>query len=209
MEATSGYIRRIPPFFKSAQLSLSQDTDRKPRADSVRNRELLLNTAKAAFAEVGADVALEEIARRAGVGIGTLYRHFPTRDALMAAVYRREVDQLSAAAERLLAEGPPLKALEVWLNLMIDYMATKRVIAPALRASPGEGEKAYAAGGPAIAGSMQRLTEAAIAAGEMRSEVTQEDVFRLMMGVTHGYDQPGWEPSARRLIGILVAGLRA
>jgi len=190
-------------------MSLSEDPDRKPRADSLRNRELLLNTAKDAFAKDGAEVALEEIARRAGVGIGTLYRHFPNRGALLAAVYRREVEQLSEAAERLLAEKPPMEALEVWLNLMVDYMATKRVIAPALRASPGEGERAFAAGGPAIAGSMQRLTQAAIAAGQMRAEVTQEDIFRLMMGVTHGYDLPGWEHSARRLIGILVAGLRS
>src|SRR5579859_684933 len=108
--------------------------DRKPRADSLRNRDLLLTTAKAAFAEAGAEVALEEIARRAGVGIGTLYRHFPTRSALLAGVYQREIDQLTGAADALLREKAPAEAMEAWLNLLIDYMNTKRVEVPALKA---------------------------------------------------------------------------
>ena len=131
--------------------------DRKPRADSLRNREQLLTAAKAAFAEDGADVALEAIARRAGVGIGTLYRHFAARESLLAAVYRREVDQLAGAVEPLLAAHRPVEALRAWLNLLVDYMATKRVIAPVLSASPGEGQEAYAASGPAILGAMARL----------------------------------------------------
>ena len=89
---------------------------RKLRADAERNREQLIAAAKAAFAARGADAPLEDIARRAGLGIGTLYRHFPTREPLLAAVYRREVEQLAAAADRLLAERPPLAALEAWLG---------------------------------------------------------------------------------------------
>src|SRR5580658_7642845 len=104
---------------------------RKPRADAMRNREHLLEIAKLAFADAGADVSLEEIARRAGVGIGTLYRHFPTRGAVVEAVYRREVRQLASAAERLLAEGPPGEALHQWMRLFVDYIATKKVIASA------------------------------------------------------------------------------
>lgn len=189
-------------------MSGSLQKERKPRADSLRNREQLLAAAKSAFAEVGAEAPLEEIARRAGVGIGTFYRHFPTRDALLAAVYRREVEQLSHAADTLLADRPPLAALEAWLNLLVDYMATKRVIAPALRASVGEGQQAYAASGPAITDALAKLTRAAVAAGDVLPDIGPEDVFRLMIGVSHGYDQPGWEASARRLIGVLVAGLR-
>ena len=166
--------------------------------------------AKVAFAERGADVALEEIARRAGLGIGTLYRHFPTREALLAAVYRREVEQLAAAADRLLAERPPLAALQAWLGQLVDYLATKRVVAPALQASPGgEGSAAYAAGGAAVADAMRRVMEAALASGEMRADVTPDDLMRLLAGIAQGYDRPDWAPSARRLIAVLVAGLRA
>lgn len=182
---------------------------RKPRADSLRNREQLLTAAKAAFAEAGAEVPLEEIARRAGVGIGTLYRHFPTRDALLSAVYRREVEQLAGAAETLLAERTPLAAFERWLHMLIDYMATKRVIAPALQASSGEGPKVYASSGEAIRQAMDRLVHAAAASGEIRPDLRPEDLFRIVIGLSHGYDQPDWEASARRLIGILMAGLKA
>ena len=181
---------------------------RKPRVDSVRNREQLMAAAKVAFTERGADVALEEIARSAGLGIGTLYRHFPTRDALLAAVYRREVDQLAAAADRLLDERPAGEAFEAWLGQLVDYMATKRVIAPALQASPGEGSAAYAASGPAIAGAINRLARAAIASGDIRADIQPDDLMRLISGLTQGYDRPDWAPSARRLISVLMAGLR-
>lgn len=190
-------------------MSLGKEKVRKPRADSLRNREQLLEAAKAAFSEVGADVPLEEIARRASVGIGTLYRHFPTRDALLAAVYRREVEQLSGSADTLLATHPALEALEAWLHLLVDYMATKRVIAPALRASAGEGQEAYAASGAAITNALAKLTRAAVASGDVLPEIGPEDVYRAMVGVSYGYDQPGWEPSARRLIGVFMAGLKA
>src|ERR1700744_4572428 len=119
---------------------------RKPRADAQRNRERLIDAAKAAFTETGPDVSLEEIARRAEVGIGTLYRHFPTRDAVGEAGYRRELEQLVQAAEGLLAEGTPLEALRAWLRLSVDYLATKRVIAPALNATP-TGSTLYKSGG--------------------------------------------------------------
>jgi AcrR family transcriptional regulator len=208
-------MRRPPPLYKDrlhGEIDVTEDssrTSRKPRADSLRNREQLLEAAKAMFSQAGADASLEEIARRAGVGIGTLYRHFPTRDALLAAVYRREVDQLSLAADTLLTELEPVAALEAWLHLLIDYLATKRVIGPALRASTdGEGSAAYAASGPAIRGALDRLAQAATEQGAFRPDVTPDDLFRLLVGLSHGYDQPGWEASARRLVGILTAGLR-
>ena len=189
-------------------MSVDKEKERKPRADSLRNREQLLETAKAAFADVGADVSLEEIARRAGVGIGTLYRHFPTRDALLAAVYRREVEQLTASAEALLVGRPAGEALEAWLHLLVDYMATKRVIAPALQASAGEGRQVYASSGAAITDTLERLARAALASGDIRADVSPDDLYRMLVGVSHGYDQPDWEPSARRLIAILMAGLK-
>jgi AcrR family transcriptional regulator len=190
-------------------VSVGNQTSRKPRADSLRNREQLLEAAKAAFNTAGAEASLEEIARRAGVGIGTLYRHFPTRDALLAAVYRREVAQLSAAVDTLLASHEPVQALEAWLHLLIDYLATKRVIGPALRtATDGDGQAAYAASGPMIREAMDRLAQAAMERGAFRAEVTPDDLFRLLVGLSHGYDQPGWEASARRLVGILTAGLK-
>ena len=182
---------------------------RKPRADSLRNRERLMTVAKAAFTTAGPDVALEAVARQAGVGIGTLYRHFPDRAALLAAVYRRELDQLSAAADQLLADKPPVEALEAWLGQLVSYMATKRVIAPALQASPGPGQEAYAAAGPVLFETLTRLGEAAIASGGIRADVTPDDLFRLIAGLSFGYDRPDWEPSARRLISVLMAGLKA
>jgi len=182
---------------------------RKPRADSLRNREHLLATAKSVFTEAGTDAALEEIARRAEVGIGTLYRHFPTRGALLAAVYQREVEHLSQSADRLLAEKPPVEALELWFEELIAYMATKRVVVPALKADPGEGAKAVAAGGPTIHETFARLVAAGAKAGAMRAGLEIEDLHRLLVGFAHGYDQPGWEPAARRLAAILIAGLRS
>jgi AcrR family transcriptional regulator len=185
-----------------------RERERKPRADSLRNRERLLAAAKTAFGEIGVDAALEEIARRAGLGIGTLYRHFPTRDALLAAVYQREVEQLSTSAGALLASRPAGEAMKAWMHLLVDYMATKRVIAPALRASSGEGAEVYASSGAAIGLTMMRLLDAAVASGDVRADVQPEDLYRMMMGITHGFEQPNWEPSARRLIDVLMAGLK-
>ncbi|HJV41466.1 helix-turn-helix domain-containing protein [Caulobacter sp.] len=182
---------------------------RKPRADSLRNRELLLTAAKAAFNEAGADAPLEDVARRAGVGIGTLYRHFPTREALVAAVYAREIEQLAASADNLLSERPAGEALGAWLDLLIDYMATKRVVAPALRADPGEGSRVYASSGPTVLATLQRLTDAAHEAGAIRPDIGFEDILRMMSGLSVGYEQPDWEAGARRLLSVMMAGLRA
>lgn len=209
MEEGSGYIFGGALRFSRPMPEDSETKPRKPRADSLRNRDLLLAAAKTAFTELGADAPLEDIARRAGVGIGTLYRHFPVREALIAAVYAREVEQLSASADRLLAERPAGEALEAWLNLLIDYMATKRVVAPALRADPGEGSRVYASSGAAILPTLERLTEAARAAGDIRTDIGFDDILRMMSGLSIGYEQPGWDAGARRLLSVMMAGLRA
>jgi AcrR family transcriptional regulator len=181
---------------------------RKPRADGQRNRERLMAAAKAAFAGAGPEVSLEEIARRAEVGIGTLYRHFPTRDAIVEAVYRREVRQLADSAVRLLDRAAPGDALHEWMRLFVDYIATKKVIASALGSIVGGVSALYAASGARITEAMSLLVERAIASGDIRADADPADLLRALMGFTYGNTGPGWEASARRLIDILMDGLR-
>jgi AcrR family transcriptional regulator len=181
---------------------------RKPRIDAQRNRERLIDAAKGAFAEAGPDVSLEEIARRAEVGIGTLYRHFPTRGAVVEAVYRREVQQLADAAERLLANHTPVEALGAWLKLFVDYMATKKVIAPALGSVAGGVSELYAASGVVMRAAVERLLAAAMAAGEIRSDVEAADVMQALIGFALGASGPDWEARTLRLIDIMMDGLR-
>jgi AcrR family transcriptional regulator len=181
---------------------------RKPRADAERNRERLIDAAKTAFAEVGTEVSLEEIARRAGVGIGTLYRHFPTRDAVVAAVYRREVEQIADAARRLLTSDAPGDALHEWMRLFVDYIATKKLVASALGSMAGGAKQLYAASGLSLADAITLLMERARAAGDIRADADPADVLRALVGFTYGASGPGWEASARRLIDILMDGLR-
>jgi AcrR family transcriptional regulator len=190
---------------------MSVDTSgaaRRPRADAQRNRERLLEAAKAAFAEAGAEVSLDEIARRAGVGIGTLYRHFPTRDAIVEAVYRREVEQLAGAAARLLETLPPGVALHEWMRLFIDYIATKKVMAAALSGIAGGAAALYAASGPRITEAMALLVDRATAAGDIRSGVEPLDLLHALVGLSYANATPGWQASALRLIDILMDGLR-
>jgi AcrR family transcriptional regulator len=180
---------------------------RKPRADAVRNRELVLEAAKAVFSAGGADASLEAVARRAGVGIGTLYRHFPTREALYEAVYRREVEQLGDLAEQLKNEPKPVDALRRWLRSTVEFVATKKGMMAALALAHGSPElNSY---------SRERLTKAvgalldrAIAAGEIRSDVNPEDLVRALVGMCLLHDQPGWQSTVARLLDVLVDGLR-
>jgi len=181
---------------------------RKPRADARRNREGLLEAAKTAFAEVGAEASLEEIARRAGLGIGTLYRHFPTRDAVVEAVYRREVQQLADAAPRLIESMAPAEALRAWMRLFIDYIAAKRVIAPALKLLVGGGSALYADSGARINEAIALLVERARASGDIRPNAESADLLRALIGFAYVNSAPDWEASARRLIDLLIDGLK-
>ncbi len=180
---------------------------RRPRADALRNREALIDAAKAAFTEAGPEVSLEEIARRADVGIGTLYRHFPTRDAVIEAVYRREVDQLSDAASALLKAHPPLDAMRRWLNLSIDYLATKKLIAPALGTLSG-GAALMAHSGSRLVGAVSALLEAAQRAGAVRADVRAADLVQAFAGIAYNTGAPGWRDSAERHADIIIAGIR-
>jgi AcrR family transcriptional regulator len=181
---------------------------RKPRADGQRNRERLMEAAKAGFSETGPDVSLDEIARRAGVGIGTLYRHFPTRDAIVEAVYRREVEQLADGATRFMESLPPGEALHQWMRLFVDYVATKKVMASALGAMVGGVSELYAVSGAQIIGAMALLVERAIASGDIRADVESDDLLRALVGFTYSNTSPGWQASGLRLIDILMDGLR-
>ncbi len=181
---------------------------RKPRADGARNRQSLIDAAKAGFAEVGLEVSLEDIARRAGVGIGTLYRHFRTREAVVDAVYRHEVEQLADAVPRLLETLSPGEALHRWMHLFIDYIATKRLIAPSLKAAVSRTPELYASSTELITRAIGTLVARAIDSGEVRPDTNANDLLRGMVGVSFSNTDPGWEASARRLIDILMDGLR-
>lgn len=168
-----------------------------------------MEAAKAAFADVGADVSLDEIARRAGVGIGTLYRHFPTRDAIVEAVYRREVEQLAGSATRLLGSLSPGEALHEWMRLFVDYIATKKVMASALSSIVGSTTELHAFSGTQITGAMVLLVDRACAIGDIRPDVDPNDLLRALVGFTYGNTSPGWQASALRLIDVLMDGLRS
>ena len=181
---------------------------RKPRADAQRNRERLMEAAKAAFTRGGTEVSLDDVARTAGVGVGTLYRHFPTRDALIEAVYRAEVESLSRAAERLSAEHPPVEALRAWMRLFVDYIATKHLIAPALKTILGDASQLFASTGEQMRRAIETLVARAVATGDIRPDLEPFDLLRALVGVANVAASPDWEASAKRLVDILVAGSR-
>ncbi|MFC2968522.1 TetR/AcrR family transcriptional regulator [Acidimangrovimonas pyrenivorans] len=186
----------------------SAKASRKPRADSLRNREKLLAAAAEIFRDGGPEASLDAVARRAGVGIGTLYRHFPTRDALFEAVYRRDVDQLADLAEELAAAEDPVAALRDWLHRGVDVVATKKgMLATLALATEGKQELfAYTTGRMYAAAGM--LLDRAVAAGALRSDVAAEDVLRALVGLCSMRDQPDWRQSVTRLLDIFVDGLK-
>jgi AcrR family transcriptional regulator len=169
---------------------------------------LLIDAAKTGFAEMGLNVCMEEIARRAGVGIGTLYRHFPSREAVVEAVYRREVEQLAEAVPQLLKGLPPGEALHKWMHLFVDYIATKRLIAPCLAAAATRTPTLHASSVELITGAISALVKRAVDSGEVRKDIDPSDLLRALVGVSYGNPSEGWEPSARRLVDILMDGLR-
>ncbi len=181
---------------------------RKPRTDGLRNRDLLLVAAKAAFDEHGVDVPPVDVAKRAGVGVGTLYRHFPTRDDLVEAVFAYDVEQLVQAAHSLLKEHSAGEALALWLGEVISYVAAKRVIAPVLYADVGTRAQLRARSEVTLSEAMRSLVEAAHAADAIRADLCFEDIARMMAGLCRDNDHPGWESSARRLLEIMMLGLR-
>ena len=186
----------------------SSQPARKPRTDALRNRERILEVAKGAFTRRGADASLDEIAKQAGVGPGTLYRHFPTRDALIEAVYRTEVEKLAAAAHGFAAAMSPVEALRAWLLLFVDYVAAKHIIAPALNSVAGGPSRLYEGSRSLVQGAIDELVRSAKKSGEVRSDVNASDLLRAVIGVSYVGSGGDWRHSARRLVDILVAGSR-
>jgi len=179
---------------------------RSPRADSLRNRERLIEAATEVFSGGRGQASLEAVARSAGVGIGTLYRHFPTREALFDAVYRREVDQLCELAEELAQDGEPVEALRRWLHANVRLVAAKKGMIAALQLAASSELKAY---------SFERLSEAldlllrrGAAAGKIRGDVTADDLLRTIVGIFYADSPSDWQASALRLVDVFVDGLR-
>ena len=186
----------------------SQTIDRKPRADAQRNRAGILEVAKQEFTRSGANTSLEEIAKQAGVGPGTLYRHFPTREELLQAVYQSEVEKLAAAERKFAQTMPPTEALRAWLLLFVDAIATKQIIAPALNALIGDPKKVFEASYAQIHDAIRALVKRAVKSGDIRKDLDPIDLLRALVGVANVATSPDWQQSARRLVDILVIGSR-
>ena len=181
---------------------------RKPRADALRNRDRLLAAAKAVFSAGGPDASLEAVARRADVGIGTLYRHFPTREALYEAVYRHEVEQLGELADELKGEASPVEALRLWLRSNVEFVATKKGMSAALALAAQANSELMAFSYDRLTKAVGALLDRAVAAGEIRGDVGPEDLLRALIGMCYLHDQPGWQASVVRLLDVFVDGLR-
>jgi len=187
-------------------MNASQASGRKPRADAVRNRERILEVAKRAFTRCGASASLDDIANDAGVGPGTLYRHFPTREELLQAVYRSEMEKLAAAERKFAQSMPPIEALRAWLLLFVDAIETKQIIAAALNSLIGDPKKVFAASYAQIHEALRSLVKRAIKSGDIRKDLDPMDLLRALVGVGNVASSPDWQQSARRLVDILITG---
>ena len=167
-----------------------------------------MSPARLAFARHGAEATLDDIARRAHIGPGTLYRHFPTRDALIEAIYRSEVEKLTAAGRHFAVTMPPLQALRAWMLLFIDHVASKKLILPAMDTVAGGSMRLIEGARGLVHSAFLALVQRAIDGGDLRADTDPDDLVRALVGVFHTTALPGWEPSARRIVEILIAGSR-
>jgi AcrR family transcriptional regulator len=186
----------------------SQPAQRKPRADAQRNRERILEVAKEAFTRSGANASLDDIAKEARVGSGTLYRHFPTREELLQGVYRSELEKLAAAERKFAQTMTPIEALRAWLLLFVDAIAAKELIAPALHTLVGDHKKVFAAAYAQMQEAIRSLVKRAIKSGDIRRDLDPIDLLRALVGVANVTTSPDWQQSARRLVDILITGSR-
>lgn len=192
----------------SATPENADKTAPKLRADARRNRDKLIEVAATAFAENGVETSLEDIARKAGVGIGTLYRHFPTREHLVEVVYQRELQILADAAEELALSEAADVALEQWMRRFVNYMATKRGMASSLKIIASSNSAMFAEGFGRIRSSFDRLLTAAQDQNLIRKDIGQADLMHAMSSIYSIPDTPEWRESANRLIGLLMDGMR-
>ena len=181
---------------------------RKPRSDAQRNRERILEVAKQVFTRRGADASMDEIAKRAKIGPGTLYRHFPTRDNLLEAVYITEVEKLAAAQKRLSAELTPIKALRAWLLVFIDYIAAKKIIIPALNAMAGGPSRVFEQSNQIMAEAANALASRAVASGDLRPDIDPRDFMRAIYGLSTVGSADDWPRKARKFVDIFLRGSR-
>jgi AcrR family transcriptional regulator len=199
----------LPMPAKRSQSAVRPPRPARPlRLDAQRNRARILEVAKEAFTRFGANASLDDIATQADVGPGTLYRHFPGRDALIEAVYRTEVEKLAAAERRFAEAMPPIEALRAWMLLFVDHIAAKQIIAPALNTVVGGSSKLYEASSGQIHGAIDALVKRAIRSGEIRRDLEPFDLLRALIGVAHVASGPDWQQSAKRLVDILITGSR-
>jgi AcrR family transcriptional regulator len=178
------------------------------RADAQRNRDRLLEVAVQAFSHDGPDVTLDAIAREAGVGIGTLYRHFPTREALIDAAYRSELARLCDSVDDLLRDLPPDQALRAWMDSFTDYMSTKRGMGEALRAVIASGGDPFSQSRARLIAAATTLLRAGVAAGSLRPDVAPEDLLASLSGISLATAGPEHREQAGRLLDLLMDGLR-
>jgi AcrR family transcriptional regulator len=181
---------------------------RKPRADAQRNRERILEVAKQVFTRRGGESSMDEIAKRAKIGPGTLYRHFPSRDDLLAAVYIGEVEKLAEAQRKFSAELRPVEALRAWMLVFIDYIAAKKIIAPALDAMVGGPSQVYQQSTRVMEEAANALASRAVASGDLRPDVDPMDMLRAIYGVSSAGSTDDWPVKARRFVDIIIQGSR-
>ncbi len=185
-----------------------QAKPRKPRIDLVRNRERLLEAAKVVFSAGGPDVSLDAVARQAEVGIGTLYRHFPTREALFEAVYRREVEQLAALAQTLAADPAPVAALRRWMHANVEFVATKKGMSSALAVALKSSSDLTVYSVERLSQALGLLLRRSIDAGDIRDDIGPEDLLRTMVGLCYVYEKPGWQENVFRVLDVFLDGMR-
>jgi AcrR family transcriptional regulator len=200
--------KKVPEREMTAEATRDAPAQKPLRADARRNRDRLVEVAAQAFATDGVDASLEEIAKRAGVGIGTLYRHFPTREHLVEVVYRREVEGLCQAADELAHQHPADVALELWMQRFVDYIGTKRGLATSLRLLLTTNSTLFSDTSGRVSGAMRRLIEAAAAAGKIRADVDASDVMHALGGIYSAPNTPDWRDRSVRLVKLLMDGLR-
>ena len=181
---------------------------RAPRADAARNRDMVLAAATRAFAAADEEPSMRAIARDAGVGIATLYRHFPTRESLVDAVYQDQVQRLTLGARELLAELPPAEAMRRWMDLFADWLATKHGMLDTLLAMIESGEIAQAQTRAELLDAIATILDAGSAAGDLRADVSAEDVSASLLGILTVVGKPANQAKADRLLNLLMDGLR-
>ncbi len=209
-EVPSVYQGRRSRFFEmDAEAPKSEPKPgRKKRSDSIRNRERLLAAAREVFSAGGPDASLEAVARRAGLGIGTLYRHFPAREALFEAVYRREVDELVDLASSLGNEPDPVEALRRWMHASVRMVATKRGMLAALSPALDKSAEFFASIQARLVQALDDLMRRGIAEGRLRDDVKAEEVLRAFLAICYIREHPGWQQTVVRLLDVFVDGLK-